>query len=120
MPRSEWDPSKLPAILKCMTLAVFRKNKGRESKRFADALLAARSTLVKIKYATGGSKDGPLSQFQLTAAGVRKNKDHLQDRAKHLQFDKLFKRYRAFIEIDEKRDEGEELKGDEEKDQAGT
>jgi len=117
MPRSEWDARKLPAILKCMTLAVFRKNKGREGKRFADALMAARSTLVKIKFATPDSKDGPLVRFRLTAAGARKNRDHLQDRAKHLQFDKLFTRYRASIEIDEIRNEGEDLEGDEKKDQ---
>lgn len=113
MPRSEWDPSKLPALLKCMTLAVFRKNKGKESKRFTDALDAARSTLVKIKFATAGSKDGPLTQFRLTAAGIRKNNTHLQDRAKHNQFDRLFLRYRAYIEVDEIREEGQELEGDE-------
>ena len=120
MPRSDWDPKKLPALLKCMTLAVFRKNKGREGKRFADALLAARSTLVKIKFATAASKEGPLEKFQLTAAGIKKNHKHDQDRAKHNQFDKLFLRYRADIEIDEIREEGKEVKGDEKKDRDST
>ena len=117
MPRSDWDPKELPAILKCMTLAVFRKNKGKESKRFTDAMLAARSTLVKIKFATAGSKDGPLSSFQLTAAGIKKDREHRQDRAKHIQFDKLFLRYRVFIEVAEIREEGKDLKGDDKKDQ---
>lgn len=115
MPRSEWDPAQLPAILKCMTLAIFRKNKGKESKRFTDALDAARSTLVKIKFASSRSKDNSLKLFQLTAAGIRKNHEHLQDRAKHQQFDRLFLRYRSLIELDELREEGEELKGDEKK-----
>lgn len=107
MPRSEWNPDNLPAILKCMTLAIFRKNTGRESKRFTDALAAARSTLVKIKFATPASKEGPLSEFRLTAAGMKKNRTHQSDRAKHIQFNKLFDRYRAYIEMDELQDEGE-------------
>lgn len=115
MPRSEWDPSKLPALLKCMTLAIFRKNGGKESKRFTDALDAARSTLVKLKFAVPVSKDNSLKLFKLTSAGLRKNTDHLQDRAKHVQFDRLFLRYRSLIEVDELREEGEELKGDEKK-----
>lgn len=118
MSRSDWDPGKLPAILKCMTLAVFCKNKGREGKRFTDGLLAARSTLVKIKFATAASKEGPLERFQLTAKGLKKNRKHEQDRSRHNQFDKLFLRYRADIEIGEIREEGEDVKGDEEKDQA--
>jgi hypothetical protein len=98
-----------------MTLAVFRKNKGKESKRFTDALDAARSTLAKLKFAAPVSKNNSLKLFKLTAAGLRKNNDHLQDRAKHMQFDRLFLMYRSLIEVDELREEGEELKGDEKK-----
>ena len=118
MPRSEWDPKHLPALLKCMTMAVFRKNKGKEDRRFTDALAAARTTLVKIRYATASSLKGPLESFQLTAAGLKKNKDHLADTSKHLQFNKLFLRYRSLIEVEEKRRGKEDLKGDDKKDQA--
>jgi len=102
-----------------MTLAVFRKNKGQEGKRFTDALLAARSTLVRIKYAAP-PKEGPLAAFKLTAAGMKVNRKHENDRAKHLQFDRLFLRYRADIEVQQIRDSGEDSEDLQAKDQVDS
>jgi hypothetical protein len=91
-----------------MTVAIFNKNSGSEKKRFLDALGAARSTLTKLRYATVQSKDGLLSQFRLTSKGLARDRLHRSEgRSKSALFDKLFKKYRSELEVEEIKETGE-------------
>ena len=109
MPRAEWNPRLVSNLLKHMTIAVFKKNTGREVDRFLDALCAARTTLVKLGMATGPVK-GSLKGFTLTSKGAKQDREHRKEgRDKSRQFDALFKKYRSELEVDEvKDDEGVE------------
>lgn len=90
----------LPALLKHMVLAIYKK-KGTGASAFAAAMDIARSQLVEHGYLTLPSKEGPLSRLRLTAKGQRKDAEHRADKARARKmgaFKTLYEKHRSTYE----------------------
>jgi hypothetical protein len=102
----EYPASRLPALLKHMTLAIFKKKKGQEKQRFLEAFEIARHQLVQYGYLTAVSKSGPLKMIKLTGKGIKKSAEHdRESAAKERAFAQLYEQYRASLEVQESEEE---------------
>jgi hypothetical protein len=96
----EFPPDQLPRLLTHMVVAVFKKMRGGERAKFISAMKISRARLVELRYLTPPSLEGPLDRIHLTSAGSEKNRPHMtESRAKQVEFNKLYAKYRADLEV---------------------
>ena len=105
----EFPASRLPALLRHMTMAIFENLSGSQRKRFLSAFEISRSRLTEWGYLTPPSKSGPLEGITLTSKGIKQNRKHLNEgRKKNMAFEQYYEAYRADIEMKTAKKDSEE------------
>jgi hypothetical protein len=88
--------TKIPALLKHMTVAIFKKggiDGSTEKDQFISAWNIARFRLVQYGFLAEGSQEGEVSKMRLTGKGLKREAEHRResDRGqKEVLFDKMF------------------------------
>lgn len=99
MSRSEINTRAIPAIVKHMTVAIFKKLSGSEKKKFLEAIKIARASLLNNKLTQDRLSQG-FDALRLTAEGMKRNREHLTDNGQaSRQFDYWLKRYGSSLVV---------------------
>lgn len=91
----------IPAVLRHVTLAVFKKLRGDDEHRFKEAFTIARAQLAKYGYLVPESETGSVEHIKLTAKGLKRDQKHLREgskgRLKDLRFMELYRASELYL-----------------------